>query len=97
MTKHEYEHIFIQYLAGKSQADAIPMDVAASLNAWGADGWEIVNMEAVWIWQKTADGLCSPETLRGYYVTFKREVDGRSRPSVAVARAEAPLSLEALS
>jgi hypothetical protein len=94
MTKYRYEHIFVQHPAGASRADSLAMDVASSLNAWGADGWEIAHMEGVWDWVKDQTGPCSPDTLRGYYVTFKRAVDPTSYPSIAVAEAEAPLPLE---
>jgi hypothetical protein len=90
MAKYAYEHTFIQHLAGQEQSAVIPLDVAAGLNAWGADGWEIAHMEAVWEWQKTEQGACWPETLRGYYVTFKRELGGEGRALVAKARAEVP-------
>jgi Domain of unknown function (DUF4158) len=51
--------------------------------------WEIVHMEAVWLWEKDENGTCWPETLRGYYVTFKRGRGGEGHTAVAVAQAEA--------
>ncbi|HWE60290.1 MAG TPA: hypothetical protein VHB98_01125 [Chloroflexota bacterium] len=88
--KYEYEHAFIQHLAGADTADMpISLDVAAGLTAWGADGWEVVNMEAVWSWHREAEGKSWPETLLGYYVTFKREVAEENGTSVATAIAEA--------
>jgi hypothetical protein len=89
MPKYEYEHVYIQHIAGQDESAAIPMDVTAGLNAWGADGWEIVHMEAVWIWQTGDLGTCWPETLRGYHVTFKRALDGHKLTAIATAEAEA--------
>jgi hypothetical protein len=94
MIKYQYEHVFVQHLAEPARSGAIPMDVVSSLNAWGADGWQIVHMEGVWDWQTDRKGLCAPETLRGYYVTFKREIEGNAEHSAAVAEAEATVSLE---
>lgn len=91
MPRYEYEHAFVQHLKNHEQTAAIPLDVAESLNAWGADGWEIVHMEAVWVWQRGENGACWPEALRGYYVTFRRESDLQSGKSVAAAEAAAPL------
>ncbi len=92
MTRYEYEHAFLQHLTNHEQTTGIPIDVAEGLNAWGADGWEIVHMEAVWVWQKGDHGACWPEALRGYYVTFRREVGAHHAGSRAVAEAEEPLA-----
>jgi hypothetical protein len=92
MPKYEYEHVFIQHLTNHQQTTGIPIDVADGLNAWGSDGWEIVHMEAVWVWQKADQGACWPEALRGYYVTFRREPGNQSGMSVATAQAEASAS-----
>jgi hypothetical protein len=91
MPKHEYEHVFIQHLSNQDQPVAIPMDVAEALNAWGADSWEIVHMEAVWVWQTGENGSCWPETLRGYYVTFRREIGSVRGTAVAIAEERVPL------
>ena len=44
-------------------------------------------MEAVWAWHQLTDGKSWPETLRGYYVTFKREADTAGTDAVATAMA----------
>ena len=88
MPKLEYEHVFIQHLTSHEHATGIPVDVAEGLNAWGSDGWEIVHMEAVWVWKKGDHGACWPEALRGYYVTFRREPRNLKGLSVAAAEAE---------
>jgi hypothetical protein len=86
---YEYEHAFIQHVANPSTPDLpIPLDVAAGLTAWGADGWEVVHMEGAWAWHQDAEGKSWPETLRGYYVTFKREAEARDASRVATATAE---------
>ena len=87
MTRYEYEHTFIQHLGGQERAD-IPMGVADGLNAWGADGWEVVHMEAQWGWHQEAEGKSWPESLHGYYVTFKRESATHEGLSVATAAAD---------
>ena len=92
MQRYEYEHAFVQHLTNHEQSTGIPIDVAAGLNAWGADGWEIVHMEAVWVWQQGDHGACWPEALRGYYVTFRRETGGQRGESVAAAAVEEPLA-----
>jgi hypothetical protein len=91
--KYEYEHVYIQNIAGQEQPDVIPMDVTAGLNAWGADGWEIAHMEAVWVWQTGENGISWPETLRGYHVTFKRALNGDRLAAIATAEAEVRESL----
>jgi hypothetical protein len=86
---YEYEHAFIQHVADPATTEApIALDVAAGLSAWGADGWEVVHMEAVWAWHQDAEGKSWPETLRGYYVTFRREASARDESMVATATAE---------
>jgi hypothetical protein len=96
MPRYEYEHAFIQHLTNHGDASAIPIDVAEGLKAWGADGWDIVHMEAVWVWQKGEQGACWPDALRGYYVTFRREPGDRSGQAIAAAEAEVPLEELAL-
>lgn len=87
--RYEYEHAFVRHVADQTESDlSIPLDVAAGLNAWGADGWEVVHMEGVWAWHQDAEGKSWPESLRGYYVTFKREVDAHDAPRVATETAE---------
>ena len=81
--RFEYEHAFIQHLAGAPEDGIIPLDVAAGLNAWGGDGWEIVHMEGVWLWQQNAQGASWPESLRGYYVTFRRQSETDTTDSMA--------------
>jgi len=92
MPKYEYEHAFIQHLTNHKQTAGIPIDVANGLNAWGSDGWEIVHMEAVWVWQKGDQGACWPEALRGYYVTFRREPGNQIGELVATAAAGASVA-----
>ena len=92
MPRYEHEHAFIQHLTSNELATGIPIDVAEGLNAWGADGWEIVHMEAVWVWKQGDHGACWPEALRGYYVTFRREPGAQSGKAVAAAEAEEPLA-----
>ena len=87
MTRYEYEHTFIQHLNDQEQAD-IPMGVAEGLNAWGADGWDVVHMEAQWGWRQDIEGKSWPESLHGYYVTLKRESMTHEGPAVATAAAE---------
>jgi hypothetical protein len=94
MPKYEYEHVYIQNIAGQEQPDTIPMDVTAGLNAWGADGWEIAHMEAVWVWQTGEEGTHWPETLRGYHVTFKRVLNGDRLTAIATAEAEVPMEMD---
>lgn len=99
MEKIEYAHAFVQHAADwNTESLPIPLDVADGLNAWGADGWEVVHMEGVWAWNRDAEGKSWPETLRGYYVTFKRNADeaDASRVSSAMAEVveEASLQLE---
>lgn len=91
MQRYEYEHAFVQHLTNHGQTAGIPIDVAESLNAWGADGWEIVHMEAVWVWQQSDHGACWPEALRGYYVTFRREPGAKGAKSVSAVVAKVPL------
>jgi hypothetical protein len=88
MSKYEYEHVFVQHMTDGQSESAIPLGVKEGLNAWGADGWEVVHMEAVWAWHQQTDGKSWPETLRGYYVTFKREAGASGGPAVAAAIAE---------
>ena len=91
---YEYQHAFIQHTLDTAEAaSSIPLDVSEGLTAWGADGWEVVHMEAVWTWHQAAQGKTWPETLRGYYVTFKREVDTAGTSSRAAAVAEASLEV----
>ena len=93
MPNVEYEHAYIAHThpSGENGA-AIPLTTAEGLNAWGADGWEVVHMEAVWQWHRDAEGKSWPEALLGYYVTFRREADGTGGARVMVAEAE--LSVE---
>jgi hypothetical protein len=95
MPRFEYEHAFVQHLTETQSGDAvIPLDVKEALTAWGADGWEVVHMEAVWTWRQEG-GASWPECLRGYYVTFKRGADGAGRPRVAFAEVEVPATEQA--
>jgi len=90
MDRFEYEHTFIQHLAGgHNDPDVLPIDVKDGLNAWGADGWEVVHMEAAWDWHRGGEGSW-PEHLRGYYVTFKRQADadGGARRAATTAELE---------
>lgn len=90
MAHFEYEHTFIQHLSGgHNDPNAIPIDVKDGLDAWGADGWEVVHMEAAWDWHRGPEGNW-PEHLRGYYVTFKRQADadGGARRATAMAEIE---------
>jgi hypothetical protein len=88
MRKYEYEHAFVQHVADGGSQSVIPLGVKEGLNAWGADGWEVVHMEAVWFWHRQTEGKSWPETLRGYYVTFKREATAQTGDAVATAVAE---------
>lgn len=89
----EYEHAFIQHITGGQDDSVIPLGVKEGLTAWGADGWEVVHMEAVWFWHRQTDGKSWPETLRGYYVTFKRAAQPQMGDAMAAAVAEAEEAL----
>jgi hypothetical protein len=89
MAKYEYKHIKISGAkvnrsggfmgAGKrTEKSAYPLgSITAELNRHGSDGWEIVDMEAIWYWEResisAAVAITHPFEVTGWYCTFKRE------------------------
>ncbi len=59
------------------QVGAYPQaTVQAHLNLRGAEGWELVVMEAHWYWERKgisfAAEITRPRAILGYWCTFKR-------------------------